>query len=196
MHYLVYDLRHTSAPLLTPAELDSREQAAYARRGERYLLERSLLKYELQRLSGIPAGEIRLSYSDLGKPEFAACHFNLSHSGDILCLGFHHAPIGVDVEQVRPRVRMDAIAAHFMCPEQYAAWRGRGSSLREFYACWCAAEAIIKQRGAAVWQAQRYPFLYRPEQGGSIEPCFAGAPAIELFEPAEGYTGAVASAEV
>lgn len=190
MHYLIYDLRSTEAPLLTPADLDTREQAALAARGERYLLMRSLLKHELQRLTGIPAREIRFSYSEQGKPDLPEQPFSISHSGDILCTAFHHRQIGVDVERIRKRAKPDSVAARIMCPVQYDAWRARGSDLREFYACWCAAEAIIKLEGGAIWQAQRYPFLYHT--GGSIEALFDNAPVIELFEPAEGYMGALA----
>lgn len=190
MHYLIYDMRHTTAPLLSPADLDPHEQAAYATRGERYLLERSLLKHELQRLTGIPARELRFTYSALGKPELAAQPFSLSHSGHLLCLAFHHRRVGVDIEQVRERARLESVAARVMCPAQLAAWRERGCRLPEFYACWCAAEALTKLQGGAIWQAQQRPFLYHE---GRILPQYEGAPAVELFQPAEGYWGAVAT---
>lgn len=190
MHYLLYDLQRPAPSLLSPADLDPREQAAYAARGERYLHIRSLLKQELQRLIGIPAAEIRFAYSEHGKPLLDAQPFSLSHSGDLLCLAFHHCRCGVDIERVRPRARMAAIAARTMCAEQYAAWRARGADEQEFYACWCAAEAIVKLYGSAVWQARRYPFLYR---SGSIEPLGEDTPQVELFCPAEGYMGAVAT---
>lgn len=192
MYYLVYNLSTAQAPLLSPADLDAREQEAYAHRGERYLLIRSLLKHELQRLTGIPAPQLHFTYSDHGKPELPNRHFNISHSGDLLCMAFHHRPIGVDIERLRERPRLSTVAARIMCAEQYAAWQQRRCPLQEFYACWCAAESIIKLYGANIWQAHRYPFLYLPEQK-KILPQFEGAPAVELFEPAEGYMGALAT---
>lgn len=190
MHYLVYNLRTVHTDLLSPASLDPQEQAAYARRGSRYLLIRTLLKRELARLSGEPAEDIRFTYSESGKPEYAAQPFNLSHSGDLLCLAFHHRPIGVDIERMQPRPRLGSVARRIMSPAGYEDWLTRGSAAEEFYACWCAAEAMAKLCGGSVWQAQQRPFLYR---AGHIVPLFEGAPLVELFEPAPGYMGAVAT---
>lgn len=189
MHYLVYHLSHTQAPLLDPAVLDPTEQAAYARRGERYLLERTLLRRELARLCGGVAEDIRFSYTEQGKPEYDRHPFNLSHSGDILCLAFHHRALGVDVERVRERAHLPTLAKRIMCEAQLAAWHERGCQVQEFYDCWCTAEAIIKLHGGSIWQAGEYPFLHR---GNSIEPLFDNAPVIQLFTPAPGYAGAVA----
>lgn len=191
MHYLVY---HLSSPtpdlqLLSPADLDTTEQAAYARRGERYLRERTLLKRELERLCGIPAREIRFSYSPEGKPEFAAQSFNISHSGDLLCMAFHHLAVGVDIERMRERPHLAALARRIMCPEQLAAWQTRGCPLDEFYACWCAAEALVKLHGGSIWHALQYPFLYRH---GGITPLMETAPVVEIFHPEADYLGAVA----
>lgn len=189
MHYLVYNLSRVQLPLLQPEQLDPTERAAYARRGLPYLTERTLLRRELARLSGIPAAEIRFSYGELGKPEFAAQPFNLSHSGELLCLAFHHSSVGVDLEQLRPRPQLPALAQRIMCPEQLEAWRSRGCEVEEFYACWCAAEALVKLSGSSIWQARAQPFVYRE---GRICPRFEDAPEIRLFEPAPGYAGAVA----
>lgn len=193
MHYLVYNLRRTQAPLLAPEELDPTEQAAYARRGAPYLLERSLLKHELARLTGTPAREIRFTYTEHGKPTWHGCHFSISHSGEWLCLAFHHSPIGVDIEHIRPRPRLASVAARIMSPQQLAAWEQRGCHAAEFYACWCTAEAIIKLRGDTMWHAPRYPFTYIP--GGGIRADFAPAPQVELFEPAPGFAAALATDE-
>ena len=189
MHYLIYHLPGLQAPLLSPAALDATERAAYARRGERYLLMRSLLKHELARHSHERAEDIRFTYGAHGKPTYAPQPFNMSHSGDLLCLALHHREVGVDIERVRVRRHMATIAERIMCPEQLAVWLQRGSSLEEFYDCWCAAEALAKHSGQSVWQAQQKPFLWR---AGSISPLYEAAPCVELFEPAPGYRGAVA----
>lgn len=191
MHYLIYHLPTAHTRLLPPDALDPREQAAYARRGESYLLERTLLRRELARLTGEPAERIRFTYTEHGKPEYAPQPFNLSHSGELLCLAFHHRPIGVDIEKMQPRAHLAALAQRIMCSEQHTAWQQRGCSTQEFYACWCAAEALAKLHGGSVWHAQSAPFLYT---AGRIEPLFERAPMVELFSPAEGYMGAVAVA--
>lgn len=189
MHYLVYHLPSVTVELLSPQNLDARERAAYAARGESYLTMRSLLKRELARLTGQAAEEIRFTYGAHDKPELATQHFNISHSGEMYCMAFHHTEVGVDIEQMRTRQNLPALARRIMCAEQHAAWVSRGCMAEEFYDCWCAAEAVIKLYGASIWQAQQYPFLHR---SGSICPLFDHAPSIELFSPAAGYRGAIA----
>lgn len=194
MHYLVYNLSQAQTELLPEHGLDATERAAYARRGARYLLERSLLKNELARLCKRPAADIRFTYSDNGKPLFPEAPFNLSHSGDLLCIAFHSGAVGVDIEQERPRLRPDELARRIMCPEQFAAWQERQSPLGEFYDCWCAAEALAKHCGDSIWQARQRPFL---RQASGILPLYEGAPRIELFSPhaSAAYHGAIAYSE-
>lgn len=189
MHYLIYHADSPCPPLLKPDELDAVEQEAFSRRGESYLRIRSILKRELARLSGVPAESIRFTYTAHGKPIFDSQPFNMSHSGDLLCLAFHHRDIGVDIEKVRERPGMKTTARRFMCDEQLHAWHERGCPAEDFFACWCAAEAIVKRYGASIWHAPQYPFLYK---NGCILPQFPQAPEIKLFTPAPGYQGAVA----
>lgn len=189
MHYLLYQLSTVQADLLPPEALDATEQQAYARRGQRYLLIRTLLKRELARLTGKAAEDIRFTYTSTGKPEYDPYPFNISHSGDLLCLAFHHSPPGVDIERIRERAHLASLAHRIMCPQQLSAWQQRRCPTGEFYDCWCAAEALTKQCGSTIWQAQQRPFLW---SHGRIEPLYEHAPHIELFEPAAGYKGAMA----
>ena len=189
MHYLVYSLEKLPAAAAADAALlDERERAEHARRGARYLAERMLLRRELSRLSGVPVEEIRFTYSANGKPEFAPQPFNISHSRDCLCLAFHHGAVGVDVEFMRPR-NFAQIAPRIMAPQQLEGFLARRCPMEEFYACWCAAEALVKLAGDTVWHAaERYPFTYRD---GKITPLSAPETAVELFSPMPGYMGAV-----
>lgn len=189
MHYLLYQLSAVQAELLPPEALDATEQAAYARRGQRYLLIRTLLKQELARLTGKSAVDIRFTYTSAGKPEYAPYPFNISHSGDLLCLAFHHNPLGVDIERMREKANLVPPARRIMCQQQFDAWQQRGCPAPEFYDCWCAAEALTKQCGSTIWQAQQRPFLWH---SSGIEPLYEHAPHIELFEPLKGYKGALA----
>ncbi len=189
MDYLVYNLADLPADTAELPLLPPDEQLQATQRGGHYAAIRSLLRRELERRSGIPAQEIVFSYTQHGKPEFPPQPFNLSHSGDCLCLAFHHQAIGVDVEQKRPRRNLAALATRMMCPEQSEAFCSRDCPLEEFYACWCAAEAIVKLAGDTMWNARSYPFLYN---NGRIRCLFDPAPSVTLFTPMPGYMGAVA----
>lgn len=187
MDYLVYSMTGIMNGII-PSVLDFREEEEARQRGEQFRRIRSLLKCELSRRCGLPATEIHFSYGAHGKPSIPQCEFNISHSGDCLCMAFHHTPIGIDVEKIRPRA-MDRLAPRFMAEEQLAAFRERGCPADEFFACWCATEALVKQAGDTIWNAAAYPFIYRE---GSIVPLFSQAPEVRLFTPMPGYCGAIA----
>lgn len=171
-----------------PSVLNAHEEEEARKRGEKFRRIRSLLKRELSRRCGLPATEIHFTYGAHGKPSIPQYEFNISHSGDCLCMAFHHTPIGVDVEQIRPRA-IERLAPRFMAAAQLAAFRERGCPVDEFFACWCATEALIKQAGDTVWNAAAYPFIYKE---GCIVPMFERAPEVRLFTPMPGYCGAIA----
>lgn len=185
MDYLVYNMATLSPSLADMSLLPPDEQA----RGERYTLIRTLLRQELARRCALPPQDILFSYNTNGKPDFAPQPFNMSHSGDCLCLAFHHKAIGVDVERICPSRPLRRLAPRFMCDRQLRQFEADGCPADAFYACWCTAEALVKHAGDTMWHAQQYPFLYN---GGRIECLFPHAPAIRLFTPMPGYCGAVA----
>ncbi len=192
MDYLIYNLADTQVQALADATLLSDEERRTAeRRGEGYILTRSLLRRELARRLDCSPQDIRLRLGEHGKPECAdaALHFNLSHSGDYLALAFDAAPIGIDVERMRPLPRLEALAARIMPAGQLAAFRSRACPPEEFFACWCAAEALVKQAGVSIWQAAQYPYRYEKERIRLPED---ERRAVRLFRPAPGYMGAIA----
>lgn len=187
MHYLLFHLDE-----LPPADFalpDSREREQAAVRGDRYRRIRCQLRRELERLSGIPAADIRFTYSEAGKPLLAEQPFNISHSGNLLCMAFHRNAVGVDVQQHRPVSRLRSVAERILSEEQLAALELFGFPEQEFFDCWCAAEALVKWAGDSIFNARRYPFIY---DSGHIRPLFENAPRVQLFTPEPGYSGAVA----
>ncbi len=191
MDYLIYNLAAPHVQAQADATLLSAdERALAARRGKLYVLARSLLRRELARRLGCAPQSIHLHYNETGKPLHPDIYFNLSHSGDCLALVFDHAAaVGIDVERIRPRHRLEGLAARIMSPVQLAAFRERACPVNEFYACWCAAEALVKRAGTSIWQAAEQPFIY---ENGRIRALRDNMPQLQLFSPAPGYQGAVA----
>lgn len=187
MDYLLFRL--DSLPEGDAALLDAAEREAYAARGERYLRVRSQLKRELALRTGTAAADIRFTYSPAGKPLFPAQEFNISHSGELLCIAFHGGAVGVDIQQHRDVAHLRKVAERILGEEQLAALELFGFPPQEFFDCWCAAEALVKWAGDSIFNARSYPFIY---DAGRIRPLFEGAPRVQLFRPAEGYSGAVA----
>jgi GTPase Era involved in 16S rRNA processing len=116
MDYLIYNIGALPRELEDTTLLTPDEQQAAVQRGGNYALFRTLLRHELSRRTGLAAKDISIRYSEHGKPECDVQPFNLSHSGDCLCLAFHHKAVGVDVERIRPR-KFQALAERFMCAE-------------------------------------------------------------------------------
>lgn len=169
--------------------LDATERATYAARGDSYLRVRSQLKRELARRTGTAPRELCFTYSPAGKPLCAAQPFNISHSGELLCMAFHGSDIGVDIQRHREVRHLRSVAERILSEEQMAALELFGFPTLEFFDCWCAAEALVKWAGDSIFNARRYPFIY---DSGRIRPLFEGAPRVLLFSPQVGYSGAVA----
>lgn len=191
MDYLCYRLSELPPGTADLSLLPVEEQELCTKRGRNYLLTRCLLRQELARRLNTAPQDIRLEYSRHGKPGLPGhpLHFNLSHSADLLCLAFHRAPVGIDVQELHPRNVSDRLAARIMSPEQLSMWKQRGRTREEFFTCWCIAEALVKHAAATIWQAKDYPFLIYEN---NIKMLFDNAPALHIFHPAPGYLGAVA----
>ena len=61
--------------------------------------------------------------------------------------------VGVDVEEVRPRRRLDALAARVLNDEEHAAWLrldDADEQLRSFLRVWTAKEAYLKALGIGI----------------------------------------------
>ncbi len=188
MDYLIYNIPGLNGTEVDTSVLSSGEKEEARRRGGHFARIRALLRHEIARRNGVSAAELSITYGPHGKPECSIQHFNLSHSGECLCLAFHHKPIGVDVERMRPR-KFDILAEKFMCTEQLEAFKSRNCPEDEFFACWCAAESLVKLAGDTIWNAKNHPFIYHH---GRIICQFEMAPEVELFSPQPGYCGAVA----
>jgi 4'-phosphopantetheinyl transferase len=82
--------------------------------------------------------------------------FSLSHSGSfaVIALVAGAIRIGVDVEQVRPRRRLGALAARVLNDDEHAAWLALGEDgdvqLRAFLRAWTTKEAYLKALGIGI----------------------------------------------
>ncbi len=187
MHYQVYsisELKEAEVPVCLSAE----EKQVQERRGSEFALIRSLLRFELAGRLHCRPEEIDIRTGTHGKPYCPGIEFNISHSHDCLCMAFHHRAIGVDVEIIRPRP-YERLARHVMADTQLEAFLSRDCPEREFFACWCAAEALVKMAGDTIWNAKKYPFIYQEGNIILLENCDT---QVRLFDAAPGYMGAIA----
>ena len=118
----------------------------------RFTAGRGMLRDLLGRYTSREPREIEFYYETNGKPGLRDCglHFNVSHSEDRAAFTFTRvAPVGADVERVRPLPELMQIAERFFSPLEFQALSALPEAERTpaFFRCWTRKEAIIKTTG-------------------------------------------------
>ena len=99
---------------------------------------------------GAPA----LAYGEQGKPFLKNRpdrHFNISHSGDHVICVFSDAPVGCDIERIRPG--RERVAARCFSPEEnaaLAALTGEAEKADLFFRFWTLKESFLKAVGCGI----------------------------------------------
>ncbi len=127
----------------------------------RYLCAHAMSRLVLGEKLGTSARSLEFEAGAHGKPQLKALHakgvsgrlpcFNLSHSGDyaVLAVGENVGSVGVDVEQPRKRMEVEALAERFFCGEEYEGLMSLDPSRRQiyFFKLWTRKEAVLKWSG-------------------------------------------------
>ena len=122
---------------------------------DRFVVARGILRNILARYLDLAPAQLRFSDGRHGKPALAEdmrcrpLHFNLSHSADLVLVAVAPRAVGIDVERVRPRTRLDRIAGRMFAANEAARLRALPSRERldMFYRCWTRREALAKAQG-------------------------------------------------
>jgi 4'-phosphopantetheinyl transferase len=178
------------------AMLDPEERARAARfhfDGDRknFIARRSLLRSILARYLCVEPPQIILTREERGKPRLAGppgaalLHFNSSHSRNLALVAVcRFAPLGVDVEQLRPMPEMAEIAATFCSPQENALLNAAppDKKIEAFFDLWTRKEAWLKATGEGI--------------AGSLAQldCSVAPPgwAFHSLSPASGYAAGLA----
>lgn len=110
-----------------------------------------LLRQGLKHQYGLTADmPLSLEKSERGKPYLAAfpwIHFNISHSGSMAACGLGSAPLGVDIEKIRP-VRLLSVRRMLTEKEQdFLAHCRESQQNRELFRIWTLKESYAKALG-------------------------------------------------
>ncbi|MFN7631492.1 MAG: 4'-phosphopantetheinyl transferase family protein [Cyanobacteriota bacterium] len=138
--------------------LERQRHSSYRRPADRdrFLMARASLRELLGSWLALSPASIPIAISRTGKPHCpspGAPAFNLSHSGDLILLGFHGSlAVGVDVEQARPELDWCPIARRVLTPAEVAALQALPLTDQPsaFLAAWCLLEARLKAQGAGL----------------------------------------------
>ncbi|MCS5627710.1 MAG: 4'-phosphopantetheinyl transferase superfamily protein [Planctomycetes bacterium] len=124
----------------------------------RFITTRGILRELLASYAGVLPTELAFEYSEYGKPKvFTASgdgpYFNVSHTGDLALFAFSSdQEVGVDVEQVRARARLDEIAEKYFSPAEAEMVAGLMDEERDslFASYWTRKEALYKAIGTGI----------------------------------------------
>ena len=177
-------------------------------RSRRTLTARVCVRRILGQCSGRDPRTIALGRDVGGKPRLLdrrdpqPIHFNVSHSGELMLVAVSlNAPVGVDVEAVRPIENMLGIAGYYFSDAELQELRSvrPADQCRSFYAGWTRKEAFVKATGEGMGRDFRsFDVTLSPS---AVPQIAAVRPASSLenshvwqvfaFEPCPGYVAAV-----
>lgn len=141
--------------LLDEQELQRAERLNLPEKALDFVIARARLRQILGSYLGLAPGTLRFNYGPNGKPALTgqlpdALAFNLAHSGRWgLCAVTRGIEVGVDIEQVDPRLDYEKIAANFFTVNEIN-WLQTGNLLRRrrrFFRLWTRKEAWLKGKG-------------------------------------------------
>jgi 4'-phosphopantetheinyl transferase len=124
----------------------------------RFLAAHIMLRCALGQHLGRLPGELRFRTSVRGKPSLDLTddgptpYFNLSHSGDIAVVAIASSELGVDVEEIRPRINASRLAERFFSRSEcnWLASRPPERRVADFLVIWTCKEAYLKAVGSGV----------------------------------------------
>ena len=164
---------------------------------------RTALRLILGAYAGLGPAQLPIVIDGRGKPALdlpGAPFFNLSHTNALALVAVTRAaPVGVDVENIRPAPRLDDLAARFFASGETASLRGLPDAQRldAFYACWTRKEAFVKAEGSGIANAlSNFEVSVAPDEAARIlsikgDAAAAQARTLHAFRPAPDAWGAV-----
>lgn len=166
-----------------------------------FLCSRGCLRLLLSSYCGVAPASIKLVNLEHGKPsasDFPQLFFNVSHSGDLLLIGFSDRIVGVDIEKIREKVDFKGIIKRFFSEKEAASWKlfGQGSPVEAFYRGWTRKEAWLKATGEGIAGLGKCEVSFTAENSNAL--CTMNGKTSEaakwfssLIYPAPGYIASV-----
>ena len=123
---------------------------------QHFVATRGMLRTILAAYLATDARKLSLQNSGRNKPSLGSPHadsgicFNVAHSGEVALLAFgREREVGVDIEQVRSDIEVDAIARRFFSSseQQQLAAVASDDKTEAFFRCWTRKEAYVKAKG-------------------------------------------------
>lgn len=175
--------------------------------GLRFIRRRAALRLILARYTGTEPDALQFVYGASGKPALASpagrapLHFNLTDSEDLALIAVTRAaPVGIDIERLRPIPEADQIAESFFSARERAELAQLPAVARQvaFFRLWTRKEAVLKAEGHGLSEPlDRVEVLLDASTPACIRSIGGDHAAaarwwVAEIDPAPGYIGAVA----
>lgn len=140
-------------PFVSPEKRAAAGRFRFLIDARRTLLGDVLIRQIIHDMYAIPIDQVVFETEGNGKPvvrQIPSFHFNLSHSGDWVVCAVDDAPVGIDIEEMKP---IDlAIAKRFFSTEEYTDLLSQPAEQQEayFFHLWSMKEAFIKLTGKGI----------------------------------------------
>lgn len=197
--------RSGAETVLNEAERRRADQYRFTRDADRYRNAHVALREVLAGYLKRRPAEITYRIATGGKPHLAGgeMQFSLSHSGDLCCIAVAQAELGVDVERHRSDMEFQSLARRFFNANSAQSilenLENPAKVMPMFFDQWTMLEAQLKATGMGLFALDRArPWvecsaITRP---AGIRTDLQPVPNhLRQFNPAKGYSGAVASCD-
>ncbi|QNX87108.1 4'-phosphopantetheinyl transferase family protein [Acinetobacter seifertii] len=98
--------------------------------------------------------DLQFAKHEYGKPYLLdhTLHFNHSHSQQYYALALSERvkDIGIDVEELDRKVRLDSLAQHAFHADEYATWQNLEQDREFWFKVWTTKEAVLKASGLGI----------------------------------------------
>jgi 4'-phosphopantetheinyl transferase len=154
--------------LLAPDEHERAQQFNLDRHRRRYIVGRGLLRKVLSMYLEIDPRSVEFNYTPRGKmslkhqPSFGKLFFNLSHSHELVLYSIAPCPlVGIDLEQIRLKAKIDDMASRYFFPNEYNKIRAMSSDKKSkiFFTYWTCKEAYLKATGVGLADLEKVEVL-------------------------------------
>lgn len=148
---------------LSPAEKEKAGTLKNEGVRAQFLVSHWVTRQILARYRQVSPARLQFAFSDTGKPCLiggeSGLEFNRSHSGGWFVLAVAAGvSVGVDIEEIRARAQMRAIAERWFEPSERDFFEKLPEAERSlfFYECWTQKEAVLKAWGVGLGQLADY----------------------------------------
>lgn len=113
-----------------------------------------LLRYAASRVMEIPMRQVRITYTENGKPQLHdGWHCSVSHTGDLCICAVSRRQVGLDAERERPFP--EQVAEKYFSPEEKYFLRTAENKQRAFFQIWTKHESYVKLTGEGLRAIRR-----------------------------------------